>query len=143
MAYIGMTGQGITVAFTTLSGGVGCARSIQLPEWVRDAIDASCLSTTDWMQFIPADLSDPGEVEITAVFDPDLTLPDPGDLDDLTITFPAKPGSAVQATLEGNGFFSSVGFPSVTVNGLLELTIRFKLDGDTDGAPTYTPGSVT
>lgn len=143
MAYIGMTGQGITVAFTTLTGGVGCARSIQLPEWIRDAIDASCLSSTDWMSFIPADLSDPGEVQITAVFDPDLTMPDPGDLDDITITFPAKSGSAVAATLEGNGFFSRVGYPNVTVNGLLELNITFKLDGDSAGLPTWTPGSVT
>lgn len=142
MAYKGMTGQGAT-AVLSVTGGVGCIRSIQLPEWTQEKIDASCLDTTDWKSYIPGDLTDPGQVTMTAVFDPSIDIPACGVIEDLTITFPiGDPTNTTQATLTGSGFIQSVQQPNMVIDGLLELTIVFCYDGDSASPPTYTVESA-
>lgn len=141
MAYKGMTGHGVTLAFTTLTGGLGCPRELQLPQQVADSIDATCLETQGFMISIPAEAHDPGMITGTCVFDPLLTPPDVGDTDTITVTLPVPAGQATAASITGTGFFTEVGYPSLTVNGLLEMTFSFKFDGDT--GPTYAPGSAT
>lgn len=136
MAYVGMTGQGTTAVLGT-TGSIGCVRSIQLPEWVQEKVDASCLDTTGYMRFVPGDLTDPGEVQMTMVFDPTLDLPVPGTVETLTVTFPiGTDGNTTNAVLTGSGFTTNVGQPSVEINGLLELNVTFAFDGDT--GPTFT-----
>jgi len=139
MAYVGMTGQGAIATLST-TGAVGCIRSIKLPEWTQEKIDASCLDTTDWMRYIPGDLKDPGQVEMTAVFDPSLAMPEPSVQETLTVTFPiGDPANATNAVLTGSGFVSSVGLPSMEINNLLELTLTFCFDGDDTDPPTFSP----
>lgn len=139
MAYVGMTGQGSTAVFS-VTGAVGCIRSIQLPEWAQEKIDASCLDTTGFKQYIAGDLTDPGQVQITAVFDPSLAIPTPGVTEDLTITLPiGNPTNTTNATLVGSGFIMSTTAPNIAIDGLLELTITFCYDGDAASPPTYTP----
>ena len=139
MAYQGMTGQGVTVAFTTLTGGVGCIRDLQLQSETVEKIDTTCLDTVDNMTSIPGDVGDPGQITLVAVFDPTITPPDKGDLDTITVTFPIPADGTTAATLSGTGFFTEVGYPQMTVNGLLEMNLVFTFDGDT--GPTYTPGT--
>lgn len=140
MAYVGMTGQGATAVLTT-TGAVGCVRSINLPEWVQEKIDASCLDTTGFMRYIPGDLTDPGEVQMTVVFDPTIDIPTPGDVDTLTVTFPiGTDGNTTAAVLTGSGFLTNVSQPSMEINGLLEMNLTFAFDGDT--GPTYTVESA-
>lgn len=137
MAYVGMTGQGATVVLST-TGDVGCIRSIELPEWAQEKIDASCLDTTGFKRFIAGDLTDPGQVELTAVFDPSINIPTPGVAEDITITFPiGDPANATNATLTGSGFVMSVSQPSLQIDELLELSLTFCFDGDT--GPAYSP----
>lgn len=137
-----MTGQGAT-AVLSVTGGVGCIRSIQLPEWTQEKIDASCLDTTGFKSYIPGDLTDPGQVQLVAVFDPSLSIPPCGVIEDLTVTFPiGDPTNTTEATLVGSGFISSVQNPNMTIDGLLELTITFCYDGDSASPPTYTPESA-
>lgn len=144
MAYVGMTGQGATVNLSS-TGAIGCIRSINLPEWTQEKIDASCLNTTGFKRFIAGDLTDPGQVEMTAVFDPVNGLPDPssggmGQHETITITFPiGDPANATNATLVGSGFLMSVSQPSMEVDSLLEISFTFCFDGDEDSPPTFTP----
>jgi len=124
----GQTGQGSTV---TIASAVGCVRSVTLPTFSMDSIDASCLSDTGFMKKISADLSDAGEVQIVAAYggaSQELT----GEQETITITF-GDGGS-----LSGTGFISAVDHGSLETGGLMETTTTFTFDGDT--GPAYTAG---
>jgi hypothetical protein len=152
----GATGQSTTVSFATI-GAIACVRSISLPEFSLETIDASCIDTqvnpqqppnnpdtdstpiiAEFTKKIPGQLVDAGEVQITMVYS--LTdnphIPN-GLVDTLTITFPDA--GTTPATLAGTGFVSSCQMPSIEINGLLEQTITFVFDGS--NGPTYTVGT--
>ena len=149
MAVEGATSQGTVVAFTEI-GTIACVRSISLPEFSLESIEASCLDSTpansppgtnvvaEFTKKLPGQLVDAGEVSITMVFalNDDPHIPN-GLIDTLTVTLPtAGSGGGV---LTGTGFVSSCQMPSLEPNGLLEQTITFVFDGDT--GPSYTAGS--
>ena len=135
----GFTGQGTTVALTT-GGSVACVRSLTLPTWSMDSIDASCLSDTGYMKKIAADLVDAGTVQVTAVFEPtDSPFTPDGVSDTITITLPSA--GATGGILTGTGFISECTLPSVEIGGLLEQTFTFTFDGET--GPTYTAGTAS
>lgn len=134
----GTTGQGTTVALTT-GGSVACVRSLTLPTWTMDSIDASCLSDTGFMKKIAADLVDAGSVQVTAVFgleDEPFTVD--GVTDTITITLPSA--GTTGGILTGTGWVSEVTLPSVEIGSLLEQTFTFTFDGET--GPTYTAGTA-
>lgn len=144
----GTTGQGTTVALTA-GGSVACVRSVTLPTFSMEAIDASCLSDTGFMKKIAADLVDAGSVQVTAVFGAtgSAIIPD-GVSDTITIVLPAPPidtdngeTSSTGGTLTGTGFVSEATLPSIEIGGLLEQTFTFTFDGDV--GPTYTAGSAS
>ena len=135
----GFTGQGTTVALTT-GGSVSCVRSLTLPTWSMESIDASCLSDTGFMKKIAADLVDAGTVQVTAVFEPtDEPYTPDGVQDTITITLPTA--GATGGILTGTGFISEATLPSVEIGGLLEQTFTFTFDGET--GPTYTAGTAS
>lgn len=132
------TGQGTTVALTT-GGSVTCARSITLPEWSMETIDASCLSDTGFMKKIAADLTDGGEVQVTVVFElDDEPFAPSGTQDTITVTLPSA--GTTGGILTGTGFVTSCTLPSVEIGGLLEQSFTFTFDGIT--GPTYTAGTA-
>jgi hypothetical protein len=134
----GQTGQGSTVAFTT-AGAVGCARSMTLPNWTMEAVDASCLETVGFMAKVGADLVDGGEIEIVVLFEiDDVPFAPSAVIDTITVTIPSKTGGTA-ATLSGTGFISSVGLPSLATSELMEQTVTFTFDGQT--GPTWTAGT--
>ncbi len=133
----GLTGQGTTVALTT-GGSVACVRSLTLPTWSMDSIDASCISDTGFMKKIAADLVDAGTVQVTAVFEADDDVFAPtGDQDTITITLPNA--GTTSGILTGTGFVSECTLPSMEIGGLLEQSFTFTFDGET--GPTYTAGT--
>jgi hypothetical protein len=133
------TGQGTTVALTA-AGSVVCARSITLPEWSMEVIDASCLSDTGFMKKIAADLTDGGEVQVTAVFElDDDPIAPTGVVDTITITLPSA--GATGGVLTGTGYVTSCTLPSIEIGGLLEQQFTFTFDGVT--GPTYTAGTAS
>ena len=136
MASTAITGQGATIS---LSGGAtGCVRSIKLPEWSQEKIDASCLSTTDWKKFIAGDLVDPGQIEVTAVFLPDDVPTKPDKVpQDVTVTFPLSSGGTSAGSLTGSGFIMSTSGPNFEMDTLAEVSFTFCFDGD-GTPPTYT-----
>jgi len=149
MAVEGATSQGTTVAFTTI-GTIACVRSISLPEFSLEAIEASCLSSSgannppgtgvvaEFTKKLPGQLVDAGEISITMVFalDDEPEIPN-GLIDTITVTLPSAGSSG--GILTGTGFVSSCQMPSLEPNGLLEQTITFVFDGGT--GPTYTAGT--
>lgn len=133
----GSTGQGTTISLTT-GGSVACARSITMPTWTMESIDASCLSDEGFMQKIAADLVDGGDVQFTAVFElDDVPFAPDGTYDTITITLPSA--GTTGGILTGTGWVSSCTLPSVEIGGLLEQQVTFTFDGQT--GPTYTPGT--
>jgi hypothetical protein len=149
MAVEGATSQGTTVAFTTI-GTIACVRSISLPEFSLEAIEASCLSSSgannppgtgvvaEFTKKLPGQLVDAGEISITMVFalNDEPEIPN-GLIDTITVTLPSAGSSG--GVLTGTGFVSSCQMPSLEPNGLLEQTITFVFDGGT--GPTYTAGT--
>lgn len=136
MAYLGDTGQGATLTLDT-TGAVGCVRSLQLPEWVMEKIEANCLETVGFGKYVPGDLTDPGEIVAEAVFDASLTPPDPGEVQTVTVEFPiGDSANTTAATLSGTGFITTTALPNMAINELMTLTITIAFDGDT--GPAYT-----
>lgn len=132
------TGHGATISLPGL-GFTGCIRSIGLPEWVMEKIDASCLDSVDFFEYVFADLSDAGDVTMTVAFDPEVALPAMGKTDTLTITWPiSNPANNTAATLVGSGAITSLTLPTLETNTLQEMTIVFSFDGQGQ-APTFTP----
>ena len=139
MPIIGTTGQGTTVSMTG-GGSTACVRSVTLPTWSMESIDASCLSDEGFMKKIAADLCDAGSVQVTSVFPVDGSASEPsGDEDTITITLPAVSSTGTGGILTGTGFISEVTLPSIEIGGLLEQTITFTFDGVT--GPAFTAGT--
>jgi hypothetical protein len=135
----GSTGQGTTVAFTT-AGAISCVRSITLPEWSMETIDAACLNDVGFAKKIAGDLVDAGTVELTVVFElTDAPYTPDGVQDTITVTFPSA--GATGGVLTGTGYITSCTLPSVEINGLLEQTIVFTFDAET--GPTWTAGTAS
>jgi len=143
MAINALTGQNTTVSFSGL-GTISCVRSISLPEFSLESVDASCLDDStpnsppgtsvnaEFTKKIPGMLVDAGECQITMVFAPGDSFHIPNGLQDtITVTLPAALNAGSGQALSGTGFVSSCQAPSVELNGLLEQTITFVFDGDT------------
>ena len=143
MAFVGDTGQGGTASLS-VSGVIGvCYRSIQLPNWTMEKVDASCISTEGFMRYIPADVIDPGDIQLEAIFDAaDQDVSSViGEVQEITITFPKTiETSTAGATLIGTGFVSANQLPSMALNELMVLSLTFSFDGDE--GPTYTPETL-
>lgn len=136
MAIEGFHAQGTTVTLTA-GGAVGCVRSVSLPEFSIESIDASCLNDSmgSFMKKLSGGLVDAGEVQVTFVSVGVPTIPD-GDQDTITIVVPATAGSNDNGThsgytLTGTGFVSSSSGGSLEINGLMEHSLTFVFDGDT------------
>ena len=136
MAVEGYHAQGTTVTLTA-GGAIGCVRSVSLPEFSLEAIDASCLEDAagGFMKKLSGGLVDAGEVQVTFVSVGAPTVPD-GVQDTLTIVVPAASASSSNGTqagytLTGTGFISSSSGGSLEINGLMENTITFVFDGET------------
>lgn len=136
MAVEGYHAQGTTVTLTT-GGAVGCVRSVSLPEFSLEAIDASCLEDAagGFMKKLSGGLIDAGEVQVTYVSVGAPDVPD-GSQDTLTIVVPAvnalsSNGTQAGYTITGTGFISSASGGSLEINGLMENSFTFVFDGDT------------
>ncbi len=125
----GQTGQGSTVS---LGSTIGCVRSVTLPTFSMDSIDASCLDDTGFMKKIAADLTDGGELQVVAAYGGASAVVDGAQIT-ATVTFPDG------GNLSGTGFISAVDHGSLETGGLMETTTTFTFDGDT--GPTYAANS--
>jgi len=141
MAYLGDTGQGalFTMAALSLQSRV---KSIQLPEFAQEKIDATSLLTNGFMEYISGDVVDPGEITLELIFDPqddfDALTRMGGCGEALEIEFPKSPcrtGATTAATLAGTGFVINMAMPNLAINELMIITLTIAFDGET--GPTY------
>jgi hypothetical protein len=77
------------------------------------------------MSFVPADLSDAGQFDISGHFNPDTTIPLTTDAETITITF------ASGATWEFSGFMISHS-GDVTLNEVMTFSATIKITGSID-----------
>lgn len=145
MAYLGDTGQGalFTMVGLSLQSRV---KSIQLPEFTQEKIDATSLNSSGFMEYIAGDVVDPGEMTLELIFDPQddvnaLSLMG-GCGEEAEVEFPRSPcrtGATTSATLMGTAFITNIAMPNLAVNELMMVTLTIAFDGGT--GPTYTQES--
>lgn len=132
------TGAAATVSFsgTTFAAKI---KSIKLPTWATEDLEKSTLDTDGYKEYVPSDLVEPGEVQITALYPTSITLPVVAATvtETCTITFPLRKVASTTTTsnettaanLAGSGYFKSFDFPTLQLGQLQECTFVFKFDG--------------
>lgn len=134
------TGNQATLTLS-VTGSVGDIRTMDLPEWLLEKINDSHLGTDNFETFCPGDLSDPGEISGTVVFDATAALPNRGVVETATITLAiSTTGNTTNATLVGTGFLTRTKLPNLANNQLNEWEFTFAFDGKTE--PAFTPESA-
>ena len=119
-------------AFTT------CLKSFTPNSTAREALDKTCLSSTDNKEFKAAKLADLGEFQFVFDWDPSIDYFDDGDVHTWKITYPLLSGQSTAATEEFTGFITGVERGAGEVDSLIMATTTVKLDGTTY---TLTAGS--
>ena len=145
MSCVGGVGQGVTLSLDVDGLAVG-VRSLQMPEWVSEAVDFSSLDNSDWMCFLPASLADPGIFTAEIYFQTEQDLPSLKLVQVATITFPIQDalgaGNVAKASLVGSGFVTSVGFPNAAIAEPMITTMSFKYDGN-GTVPAFTKEAIS
>lgn len=135
------TGHGATLTLAT-TGSVGNIRSISSPSFSRGKVDITHLGTTNFMEYVPEDLDDPGEISAEIVFDAETptSLPSRGTVETVTITFPIGASTnTTAATLSGTGFITEFKVPDLSTNEVQIANITIAFDGGANSGtePTW------
>jgi hypothetical protein len=120
-------GTGTRITFGT-SGFSAKLMSVEGPDMKRPSIQTTDMSTTNNHTFMPGDLVDRGEAQITVQFDPSLTPPIAGAAETVTITWPVPAGLTNAATWVFSGFMTDFK-PSSHIEQLMEATATLKVSG--------------
>lgn len=115
-------GTGTTIAFPGFSFKVTGVKHSGVS---RPSIKTSHLATVGFDEFMPGDLVDPGMLELEIQYDPALTPPIDGEIQDCTITFPEGEEKSGQAFLTD---FDA----DVPLEDLMTGTCKFKCTGEWD-----------
>lgn len=127
-----MIGTGTTIAFTNSSHGDFFAEILDIspPNASREAIQTSHMGTTNAHTFVPADLTDWGELNCEIAFDPRDTPPIGVAADTITITFP----NSAASTWAFTGFMTSYE-PSVPLEDRATANVTIKVTGQVTITP--------
>lgn len=138
------TGAGASLTLGT-TGSVGTIRQISIGEFTIDTLDASDISSSDWMQMIPTDLADPPEISAEILWDgTETNVPSLGVAETITVTFPKVASTTVTAaTFAGTGFITSFKLPDLEIDEIQVAEITCKLNGgyNSGTVPTWTAES--
>ena len=133
--------QGASVSFGT-SGLTGKVLSVGGVEQSRDALEITDLgiAANGAKKYIPADIYEPGTIDIEFLFSSAQGLPALDAVaETITITFPKATVAGASATLAGTGFIQSRSTPELSVGDVMTMSCSVQFDGDT--APVYSAGS--
>jgi hypothetical protein len=134
------TGTGATLTLAE-TGSIGVIQSMTLPEFALEALDVSSLASTVWMEMIPSDLADPGEIVATVLFDgaTAVDLTSMGEQELITVTFPKVDPTNTAATLTATGFVKGYTLPELN-NEIQTAEVTIQLDGgyNSGTVPTWT-----
>lgn len=115
---------------------------IEFPEEALERVECSHLGTDIYKSYIPADLVDPPQVNVTVNFETLHKVPFTGQaLGTVTITFPLRPGEQTAASYAGTGYIGAVTMPTLANGELQQIQLRIDFDGVT--GPTFTKAVVT
>lgn len=120
-------GTGTSISFGTSAFS---ARLVEV-EWgglKRASIQTTIMGTTSNHTFMPGDLVDRGELNLTFHFDPSLTPPIAGAIETVTITFPVPAGLTNGASWAASCFMTDYK-PSSKIETLMEATATLKITG--------------
>lgn len=134
------TGHGATLTFGT-TGYTANRRMIGGSEFELPDVEKGHLGTTGFQEYMPGDLTEPGEFEAEFEFDPGTAnqVPTLGTVETITVTYPIKSGQSAGGTLAGTGYLKKFGTPELRTNTLMVAKGTVKWDGVT--GPTFTAGS--
>lgn len=133
--------QGASVTFGTsgLTGKVLSVSSVQQSREVLDITDLS-IAAGGAKRSIPADLYDPGTVDVEFLYSSAQALPDIGAVaETITITFTKATAAGAAATFAGSGYISARSTSECSVGGVMQMSCTVAFDGET--GPTYSVGS--
>lgn len=139
-----MADLGLGAIFSlSVSSQSSAIRSITMPEFVIDSIETSHLGTTNYKTYMPADLTEPGEITIEYLWDATSDAAIARGADEIvTVTWPVHTaGNTQKASFVADGFVTSVKFPDFGVEDLQIATLTFKLNG-ADTEPLYSAESA-
>lgn len=122
-------GTGASIAFGTSSFTANMTSITPVSGAERASIQTTHLGTTTAHTFVPGDLVNWGECEITFQFDPDDRPPIDDPAETITITFPLSSGGTGAATLAGSGFMTNYG-NEVPLEELMTAEATIKWTGD-------------
>lgn len=128
------TGNSATVTFGT-TGFTARYTGIGQTEQTIPDINKSALATTEFEEYMPGDLTEPGEFECEFQYDPNLR-PSVGTVETITITYPVPAGLTNGATMSGTGYIKKRVLPELKNNTLMLGKLGVKWDGVT--GPTFT-----
>lgn len=136
------TGNGVTFALSVSTQPV-CITKITMPELAIEDLESSCLSSTNFKEYVPSDLTEPGEVTIEYLVDATVQqLIARGAEEVLTVTWPIMTsGNTTNATFIADGYVSKVKLPDFANGELQTGSLTFKLNG-ADTEPAYTVESA-
>lgn len=118
---------GATIVFGT-SGFTAQVLSIAWDGMDRESVQISHLGTTNWHDFMPVDLTDPGSVTMGIQLDPDDTPPVLLAAEVITVTFPLPAGGTTPADWEATGFSTSFSM-TAELETVMEGTLVLKMTG--------------
>lgn len=113
----------------------------KIGEWqtTRGKLESSSLATTDFKEYEPDDLSEPGEVDVEGHFQGGTAIEGKikSAAETITITYPKTDAtSTAAANLAGTGFLTMIGLPELVNGSLMKAKFKIAFDGKT--GPAYT-----
>lgn len=124
------TGATLALATTGATALTQRLRKIGSSEQTLGKEQSSALATTDFHEYDPHDLAEPGSITGEAEFDPTKDLPALGTPETATLTL------AGGGTYAGTGFLTKVEIPENAINSPCIASFQFDYDGKT--GPAFT-----
>ena len=129
-------GTGATVTFAT---SAYTAEIIDIKRTPRkyDALDATKLSSTVSKEYIRSTLAEPGEIDLTVHWNPDVRFtPNTGET--VTITYPVIGSNSTASTDASSGFILEFDELDIAVGKIMMSKIKVKLTGSVTHVNTAT-----
>jgi len=120
-------GTGVTIVFGT-SAFLAHLESVDGPHMQRESVKTSHMGTTTNHTFMPGDLVDNGEIQMTIHFDPSQTPPIAAVAETVTITWPLPAGKTTPATWAASCFATAFN-PGARLEELMTATLTLKVSG--------------
>jgi len=133
------TGLGATASFASLGLSLKIV-SMDIGNQTLPNVNVSTLASTNFEEYIPGDLAEPGTVTFVCQFDNAQSQVITGTVDTLTVTLPLSSGGTTAGTWVGTGYINDVKAQNFVKNELQMQEIIWQFDGGANSGtePTFT-----